>query len=475
MNFSSVLFIFGFLPVFLLAYVRLPHRYRNAFLLVASYAFYVWGTPMGALVLLSSSLVDYAVGNAISAGSSARARKTWFVMGVILNISLLFYFKYSNFFASELNRVLTAAGMNTFAWREVLFPVGVSFFVFHKISYLADIYTGKARTAAGLTQYLTYTSMFPKLLQGPIIRWHHMQDQMDRRHTDSETIYSGLIRFFVGLGKKVLIADMLSGTADAVFALDPSGMSAQVAWLGSLCYTFQIYFDFAGYSDMAIGLGLMLGFRIDENFNRPYLAHNFTEFWRRWHITLSGWFKQYLYIPMGGNRVSPMRLYLNLWVVFLVSGFWHGANWTFIIWGAYHGAFLVLDRTLPGQWLARLGRPVNILLTFIMINLGWVLFRSPDLGHALSFMQGMLSMPEPGGFAIADGLIESRAIAVLAMAFVLSFFPEGIMEKIMSALRDRINGGIRLALEFSGALTIAVLAIAYIINHDFKPYIYFRF
>lgn len=475
MNFSSVLFIFGFLPVFVIIYLAAPHARKNLVLLIGSYAFYIWGTPVGAAVLLVSSVIDHLIVEGISKMRGTRGAKRLFILGVAVNLGLLFYFKYSNFIMAEFGRMISAMGLDSFTWQEVVFPLGISFFIFHKISYLADVYSGAARKASGLVEYLTYTGMFPKLLQGPIVRWQVMSGQMSGRSVGIDQLHDGLVRLFVGLGKKVLIADMLGTTADAMFAMDPSAMGAGAAWLGSLCYTLQIYFDFSGYSDMAIGLGMMLGFRIEENFNRPYMALNFTDFWRRWHITLSGWFRQYLYIPLGGNRVGRMRLYLNLWVVFLVSGLWHGANWTFILWGAYHGAFLVIDRLGWADWSGRLGRAVNIGITFFFINMGWVLFRSPDIGYAMDYIARMFGLAGGAGQGSLDGLISPRGWLVLSIALLLSFFPEGIVNTVSGAVRKQLGQRARLLMAEVGALVLAALALAYIVSHDFRPYIYFTF
>jgi alginate O-acetyltransferase complex protein AlgI len=292
------------------------------------------------------------------------------ITGIIENVGVLFYFKYWNFFIREFNQALSLIGLHSTAAGDVLLPLGISFFTFHKISYLVDVYLSKVQPPDQFLDFAVYVTLFPKLIQGPIVPYHHFVSQLPNHDHVLHDTSEGLFRFCIGLGKKVLIADVLGEVADNVFQLKFASMTCGYAWLGILCYTFQIYFDFAGYSDMAIGIGRMLGFRIPENFNQPYLAQNFREFWRRWHITLSDWFKEYLYIPLGGNRVSPSRNYLNLWIVFFVSGIWHGANWTFVIWGIYHGLFIVVEKRFGLS--KRLGKGLSIPLTFFLIMIGWV-------------------------------------------------------------------------------------------------------
>ena len=302
-------------------------------MLAGSLLFYSWGSPIGILVLLASCIIDYSATIIISRSNSRLTRTYIAGFAIVMNICVLGYFKYINFIIAEFNRLITNIELQPVSLTTVLFPVGISFFTFKKISYITDRVRGTAAAPKSFIDYLLYVTFFPQIMAGPIVKYHEMFEQIQRRAANLDLIYQGLFRFSVGLGKKVLIADMLGATANQVFSLNPLSLSAGYAWLGAVCYTFQIYFDFAGYSDMAIGLGNMMGFTCGENFNVPYISRNITEFWQRWHISLSAWMREYLYIPLGGNRVTKLRIYVNLWIVFLVSGLWHGAKTGLLLFG----------------------------------------------------------------------------------------------------------------------------------------------
>jgi alginate O-acetyltransferase complex protein AlgI len=329
----------------LAAYYAAPARHRNAVALAASAFFYAWGAPRFVIVLFASGLVDYVLGRELPEGRRApRARKGILALAVVLNVALLLYFKYANFFVGELNGWLARLGMDGVSWAGVALPIGISFFTFQKLSYLVDVYRGVAQPARNAGDYLLYVALFPQLIAGPIVRYHDVARQLVARDYTRERFFTGMLRFGQGLGKKVLVANTMAEVADAAFGAAPATLSFGWAWVGVLAYAFQIYFDFSGYSDMAIGLGRLLGIEFLENFNRPYISRSITEFWRRWHISLSNWMREYLYVPLGGNRKGTARTYLNLWVVFLISGFWHGAAWNFVAWGAFHGFFLCFDK-----------------------------------------------------------------------------------------------------------------------------------
>ena len=318
------------------------------------------------------------------AGTPKR-QKLFLILSLCLNVGMLFYFKYCNFFIENFNAILQSCGVQSLAWTKVVLPIGISFYTFESLTYVIDVYRREHKPLDNFWHYQLYIILFPKLIAGPIIRYHDISDQITNRFdTDSvDNKLAGFYRFVIGLCKKVLIANVLAVKADEVFNMPIENISTNIAWIGSLSYTFQIYFDFSGYSDMAIGIGKMLGFKFPENFNNPYNSGSITEFWRRWHITLGTWMKNYLYIPLGGNKVSSTsRLYFNLWLVFILSGFWHGAAWTFIFWGIYHGIFLILERMFLLNLYKKMGRFIPVVITFVIASIGWIFFRADSFAFA---------------------------------------------------------------------------------------------
>nr|MBP7992782.1 MBOAT family protein [Candidatus Magasanikbacteria bacterium] len=442
MVFSSLIFLFGFFPLFFAAYYATPARFRNFIALAGSLGFYVWGAPTFAVVLLASCIVDYVLSQFIAKTEHKPKQKILLVGSLVLNLGLLLYFKYANFFVGEFNSLLQSFGAHPAAWTKVVLPIGISFFTFHKISYLVDVYRGTAKPARSLIEFLLYILIFPQLIAGPIIRYHDVEDQLSKRPLSLTEIGYGLRRFCFGLGKKVLIANPLGAVADSIFALSPLTLEPSFAWLGILCYTFQLFFDFSGYSDMAIGLGRMLGFKWMENFNHPYIAQNITDFWRRWHISLSRFMREYVYIPLGGNRVAVWRAYLNLIIVFALSGIWHGANWTFLVWGLYHGLFIVLDKAGLVRLTERLPKIFNAIITFVLVMIGWVFFRSDTIGQAVQFIGAMLGLaqtPPPGTIFLAD-VIGLRTWISFVLAFIFSFLPLfSSWEKIEAWVKEHMN------------------------------------
>jgi len=478
MVFSSFIFIFLFLPATFAVYGLVPRSWRNSVLFAASCFFYSWGAPQFLFILLASCAVDYILSQRMDATPEKADKKKFLWAGLALNVGLLLYFKYANFFVDQLNGILVLSGKDQVSWLSVALPIGISFFTFQKISYLVDVYRDAARPAQSYLSYALYVSLFPQLIAGPIIRYHDVAQQLIFRDHSKRKIYSGICRFCFGLGKKVLLANGVGEVADAVFAIPSAELSMQVAWLGALCYTLQIYYDFSGYSDMAIGLGRMFGFDYLENFNQPYRARNFTEFWRRWHISLSNWMREYLYIPLGGNRKGGMRLYVNLWIVFLLSGLWHGASWNFIVWGAFHGFFLSFDK-LRSRWIKLKLPPVlAILVTFVLLMVSWVLFRSESLSDAWGYIQRMFMLTGPdAGVSVptADMIIDKSQLFLLLVALCFSFLP------IPSFLRG-LTTGVKTAQSQKGilgvgglSLLIFIVAISILSTANFNPFIYFRF
>jgi alginate O-acetyltransferase complex protein AlgI len=473
MVFSSALFLLYFLPVFLLAYYLVPRKIKNVTLLVFSLGFFAWGAPDFIFIVLASIIFDYyLVGQIPSA--SGRKRKTLAVLSVILNVGLLGYFKYANFFVENLNTLLESAGMETADWTAVALPIGISFFTFQKITYMVDTYRGVHKPFSRITDYAVYILMFPHLIAGPIVRFNEIADQIadPNRNMTVENRFTGFFRFVIGLSKKVLIANVLGETADVSFAADARSLGSTDAWLGVVAYAFQIYFDFSGYSDMAIGLARMLGFRFPENFNNPYISRNITEFWRRWHITLGRFMRDYLYIPMGGNRTGKARMYLNLWLVFFISGLWHGAAWNFIAWGLFHGLFLVADRLFLERVSQRIGKVPSIALTFLITLVGWVFFRSETIGQAFDYLHAMFAFR----FSEVSADPGLKFYVILVVAALASF--SGII-RTMEPWQERIlspaTGTWQVGWRVGFATVFFVMSLSAILATGFNPFIYFRF
>lgn len=470
MLFSTPLFLFLFFPFALLVFCCSPQKFKNPALLFLSLLFFFWGEPIFTLVVLCSAVVDWLIVRKMESCQHFW-RKKLALLAVVENIAILFYYKYTNFFFDNINFLLHYEGFSSFSIAKVLLPIGVSFIVFEKITYIVDVYKHIGRPADRLMNYLTYIFLFPKLLAGPIVKYHEIEDQLKHHETKVEDIYQGLVRFIVGLGKKVFIADTLAELVDAVFAVDPGHLSIYDAWLGAFCFTLQIYFDFSGYSDMAIGMARIFGFRLKENFQFPYISQNFTEFWRRWHISLSTWIREYIYIPLGGNRVSRMRMYGNLIVAFLLSGIWHGANWTFILWGIYHGLFLLADRIFLAKIQQILPVACNVLGCFFFLVLGWVLFRSPDIFYAGAYFSAMFGQNTAESLAFIYKA--NHIYFLLLLAVILVFLPAKYSCQQM--LKWREEKMVSFWLEPVALLLLAVLAFAKIATTTYHPFLYFRF
>ncbi len=474
MVFSSALFLVYFLPILLVIYYLTPIKYKNIVLLVFSIFFYAWGAPKFIFVLLGTTFIDYHVVKYMDAIEDTKRRRLFLLIPLIINVGLLFYFKYANFFIDNVNSFIESMGGSSIPLLNVIMPIGISFYTFETLTYVMDVYRKVHKPLNHFWNYQLYIILFPKLIAGPIIRYHEISDQITGRFS-TETIdekLTGFFRFCIGLAKKVLIANAMGEYADTMFALPPETIDSSTAWLGSLAYTFQIYFDFSGYSDMAIGLGLLLGFRFPENFHNPYISQSISEFWRRWHISLGRWMHNYLYIPLGGNRVSKQRLYLNLSLVFLLSGLWHGASWTFILWGAYHGIFLILDRIFLESWLNKLGKFASISFTFFVTVIGWVLFRAETLDQATNIWSAMFRFD----FHLHESFIESRFFIVLIIASIFSFFA---FSKVTNKIQEYVYGVDKKIWAHSGFVLLAtilfIVSLGNILTSDYNPFIYFRF
>lgn len=474
MVFSSILFIFYFLPLFFLVYYLADKKYKNAVILAGSVFFYAWGAPKFVFVLLSVTAIDFYVVLLMSRQQQKAIRALFLCMSLGINLGLLFYFKYSNFFVENVNQIMLRVGVKEISCTKLLLPIGISFYTFETVTYVVDVYKRIHKPLRNFWDYQTYIILFPKLIAGPIIRFHDFADQI-YDHTDFETIdnkLKGFYRFCIGLGKKVLIGNVLGASADTIFNLPHNELGTGTAWFGVLSYTFQIYFDFSGYSDMAIGLGLMMGFRFPENFNNPYSAVSITDFWRRWHMTLGAWMRNYLYIPLGGNRVhSKRRLYFNLWLVFLASGLWHGAAWGFVVWGVYHGFFLVAERIFLGKWLAKLGKAA-FLYTFPVVMIGWVFFKIEYFHPSLSYFHRMFTWHSD----TPDWKPDKEFFIFLTLAAIFSFFTVSDFGKKIQQKIFYSNYSLKMhfAVAFM-CLALFIISAGRITVSTFNPFIYFRF
>ncbi len=456
MNFSSINFLFLFLPIFFPVYFLITPKCRNLILILFSFVFYYLGEKAFLILLLFSCVFNYIIGKNIE----KTGKKTALIIGIMANVLLLAAFKYLNFFIEQINLLNIFPQIpNT----KIHLPVGISFFTFQALSYLIDIYR-KDIKASKLSDFALYLSLFPQLVAGPIVRYVEIQNEIIKRNISAENFEDGIKRFIAGLSKKVIIADTLSYTADNIFALGVNELSAPVCFLGAICYTFQIFFDFSGYSDMAIGLGKMLGFTFPENFNYPYISTSIKEFWRRWHITLSRWFRDYLYIPLGGNR---KHVILNIIIVFMLTGLWHGANWNFIVWGLFNGALIALERT---GFINKIPKPLQHIYFFFAIITGWVIFRSETLSYAADFLNKMYSMDSffkatvhPAQTAVA-GLLNIEVIFTLIIAVILSF-----------PMLKKIEKYIPRFIKTAGYIILFIVSASYIAVNTYQPFIYFRF
>lgn len=475
MVFSSLIFLFIFLPAVISIYYIAPRRFRNAVLLCFSYLFYLWGGGYYFLLLfIFSTFVDYVL--ALLVDHSTKGKRHWWVfISICFNLSLLFYFKYANFFVGEVNRTLLQLGVTSINWTSVVLPIGISFFTFHKITYVVDVYRGTKRALVNFIDFALYLAFFPQLIAGPIIRFHEISDQFKNRLETSEEFHNGIVRFWWGLAKKMILANSCGDIADAIFGLNLDVIDTKIAWLGIFAYTLQIYFDFSAYSDMAIGLGHMFGFRLPENFNRPYSAISISDFWRRWHISLSNFFRDYLYIPLGGNRLSARRTYINLVVVFVLCGLWHGANWTFILWGLYHGGLLIFERLIGLRYPGSYSKSYIVfrrVSTLLLVMIGWVFFRSTNLSQAVGFFKAMIL---PTSYSIPSELfiiLNGRNMFIMLIAAVVVFLPQ----EFSGARLFLQKSSPAIAIPKLGLLIIIVCyAVASIASGSYNPFIYFQF
>jgi alginate O-acetyltransferase complex protein AlgI len=477
--FSSIVFLFYFLPVFLLGYYL--SGWRTAVLLLGSVLFYTWGEGAYVLLLGALILVNHLGGLLIAAATQPRRRQAFLIALVALDLGVLGVFKYAGFLAANLDRLLPGAAIPELHLR---LPLGISFFTFQLVSYLVDVHRRAVKVEADLGRFAAYILMFPHLIAGPIVRYADIRAEMHADRRGHGTIALGLQYLIVGLCQKVLIANAVAPVADHAFGLAPDKLDGLTAWAGAVAYTLQIYFDFCGYSNMAIGLAFMLGFTYPKNFDYPYIARSITEFWRRWHISLSSWFRDYVYIPLGGNRRGLAKTLRNLLIVFLLTGLWHGAAWTFVLWGLWHGSFLLIERFGLGRLLEAAPKPLAHLYALAVVLLGWVLFRAPDLDHALAYYQAMFS-PAAFGPLSADLAVllnnETLLAAALGVAFSAPLLPWALDRIGRPRLPASAHLPARLdprgvhALSSLSLLAALTLSVARLAGSSLNPFLYFRF
>ena len=464
-------FLWIFLPTVLIFYYLLDKRYKNNFLLCASLFFYFWGEPSYILVLLASIAFNYFMGFWIDK-SEDKKRKIAVILCIIGNICILGYFKYFNFLIESLNML---AGKQQFVFKHVALPIGISFYTFQALSYVIDLYSKKIKVQKNILNLALYIALFPQLIAGPIVKYQDIEDQLTNREEKKEKFALGIKRFILGLGKKVIISNTLAIASDNIFACNPCEISSALAWAGILCYTLQIYYDFSGYSDMAIGLGKMFGFDFLENFNIPYISQSIGEFWRRWHISLSTWFKNYVYIPLGGNRKGNSITLINLFIVFILTGTWHGAGFTFIVWGMWHGFFIVFERFWFRNILEKNKfKFLNVLYTMFVVVIGWLIFRSDNLQFAINYFKAMFFANSNIIWSFAE-IINIHTI----IAFVIGFLFCGIFHSIKNKFEEFcVNKLPSWCINFS-VLIFYILILLYstlkLISGTYNPFIYFRF
>jgi alginate O-acetyltransferase complex protein AlgI len=485
MVFSAASFLFYFLPVVLALYFSCVAfgRLRNWILLAASLFFYTWGEGEYVIIMLLSILANYFFGIWVYKAHERSNAKFQVAVTITFNLLLLVIFKYTNFIVVNLNLLLGELGLPTIVIGQVHLPIGISFFTFHCISYIMDIYRRQTPPQMSLPNTALYISLFPQLVAGPIIRYKDIAAQITHRVVDVERFAKGINRFIIGLGKKVLIANVVGLPADKIFAIPSEHLTTPVAWLGIICYTLQIYFDFSGYSDMAIGLGHMFGFKFMENFNYPYVSRSIQEFWRRWHISLSTWFRDYLYIPLGGNRAGQARMYFNLVMVFFLCGLWHGASWNFVIWGMFHGLFSVLERFPPGKRLTQGPRLVAHAYTLLVVMVAWVFFRAESLPVAVAYLKAMAGFARGSGVEWHMGLFLNLKVSIVMSVAVIGATPvipwlKSLRERFLAHKRLGplvLDDGVECLVSLVVMPTVFVLCAMSLASGTHNPFIYFQF
>lgn len=473
MVFSSLLFLFRFLPAVLLLYYIAPRKIRNLVLFLFSLLFYAWGEPKYVFLMLFSITMDFFMGRMVAkskARNNRKAAKRFLTISIVVNLSILAFFKYADFIIGTINSV---AGLSL-PMLSIPLPIGISFFTFQTMSYVIDVYKGATKVQKNWVNYGTYVSMFPQLIAGPIVQYKTIAEQMEHRKENASDFAEGIHRFLLGMGKKVLLANTIGLLCDAVMALEITQVPVLTAWLGAIAYTFQIYFDFSGYSDMAIGLGKMFGFHFLENFNYPYISRSITEFWRRWHISLSSWFKEYVYIPLGGNRRGVLLQARNILVVWMLTGIWHGASWNYVLWGVYYGILLMLEKFLLKPVLKHLPGVLQNVYTMVLVIFGWVLFKCEDLSYCFSYLKAMVGGFHAGWIGRESMyLLRNYGALLVILLFGCTMIPKKIGHRITGKFGETSWIGLVLRIVWYGG--IFLISLAYLVDATYNPFLYFRF
>ncbi len=466
MIFSSLLFLFTYLPAVLLIYYITPLKWRNLFLLVANLIFYGWGEPVYILIMFLSIGIDYVHGWLVEKyRAEDKKARAFVVSSMVFNLALLFFFKYYDFLVSSFSFIPLVESLPRL---NVPLPIGISFYTFQTMSYTVDVYRGQARRQKNIVNFGTFVTLFPQLIAGPILQYRDLDEQLDSREHSVEKFASGVQVFMIGLAKKVLLANSIGMLWDVYLAMPASELTTLGAWLGVLAFTFQIYFDFSGYSDMAVGLGRMLGFEFMKNFDYPYISRSITEFWRRWHISLGSWFRNYLYIPLGGNRKGKARQYLNLLIVWAATGIWHGASWNFLLWGLYFFVLLVIEKAFLLKALERAPRWVSHVYALFFILVGWAIFGVEELGALGTYLAAMFGAAQGGAWCAADGYYLSN-YAVMLPVLAVSSTP--LAAKLFERIPERVRQAVIPVLIVCGL----ILCTAYLVDATYNPFLYFRF
>lgn len=475
MVFSSMVFLWIFLPLVFIIYKFADKKVKNYILLLASLIFYSWGEPRYIILMIISIIINYIFGLFIGYEESIKRRKILLVLGVLLNLFTLTYFKYFNFIITTTNIIL---GKGVFELKNIILPVGISFYTFQALSYLVDIYrskneSGKVKAQRNVLNLALYISFFPQLIAGPIVKYYDIEQQIYSREENLIRTSYGIKRFILGMSKKVLISNTLAMVADKIFDIPVEDLGTAISWLAIVCYTLQIYYDFSGYSDMAIGLGEIFGFTFMENFNYPYVSKSIQEFWRRWHISLSTWFKEYLYIPLGGNRKGKVRTYINLLIVFFVTGLWHGASFNFIVWGLLHGFFMIIERLFLGEVLKNNKfKILNHIYVLLVVMIAWVFFRVETFRDALIFIKAMIIPTASSKIYNISLFINIQVIIILLLGIIFC----GVIQSLLPKFKERLY--IRNEIKFYEIVITTILLILSIISiiiGTYNPFIYFRF
>lgn len=468
MVFSSIIFLFTFFPAILLLYYLVPEKFRNTILLIFSLGFYAWGEPVYIFLMVLSILLNYVFGLDIERNSDnpERAKKLLIVV-IVVNIFLLGFFKYYGFLIETINQILPV----DLPYRELPLPVGISFYTFQILSYIIDVYLGKVEVQKNLISFGVYVTMFPQLIAGPIVQYIDIDAGLKKRKHSVEKFGNGSILFIRGLAKKVLLANVIGAVYTQVSQMDMGTMSVLTAWVGCIAYTFQIYFDFSGYSDMAVGLGRMFGFEFVSNFDYPYVSKSITEFWRRWHISLGTWFREYVYIPLGGNRTTTVKHIRNIMVVWLLTGLWHGASWNFVVWGLYYGCILLLEKFVLKEYLEKIPAVVQHIYSLLLIMTGWVFFFSPTLGAAVKYLGVMAGF---GGGKFIDSVGISLLMSNLISFTILILASTPVMFNIFQRIQRR-KEKVQICMQCVVYSVLLVLCIAYLVTETYNPFLYFRF